>query len=102
MLALIVLYIACFGLSVGPVSWVILAEIYPTAVRGTSLWIGYVFSLARPVMRSARTFLLLDAKESWFVRVFNHAFSLFTSTPRFASLSSSWSGALFRRPKDSL
>ncbi len=34
MLAFIILYIACFGLSVGPVVWVILSEIFPTAVRG--------------------------------------------------------------------
>ena len=37
MLAFIVLYIACFGLSVGPVTWVILSEIFPTAVRGRAL-----------------------------------------------------------------
>ncbi len=37
MLWFILLYIGCFSLSVGPVTWVILSEIYPTAHRGRAL-----------------------------------------------------------------
>ncbi|MEM1134490.1 MAG: sugar porter family MFS transporter [Bacteroidota bacterium] len=43
----ILLFIACFAFSYGPVIWVILSEIYPLKIRGTamsiatiSLWIG--------------------------------------------------------------
>ena len=77
MLAFIVLYIACFGLSVGPVTWVILSEIYPTAIRGRALGLATFFLwLADYVV--TQTFPLLDAKESWFVRTFHHSFPFFT------------------------
>lgn len=46
-LAFILLYIACFAFSFGPVCWVIMAEIYPTSIRGRamslatlSIWVG--------------------------------------------------------------
>jgi MFS family permease len=76
MLLFIVLYIACFGLSVGPVTWVILAEIYPTAIRGRALGLATFFLwLADYIV--TQTFPLLDAKDSWFVREFNHAFPFY-------------------------
>lgn len=31
------LYIACFAFSIGPVIWTLLSEIYPTTVRGTAM-----------------------------------------------------------------
>ncbi len=37
MIVLIVGYIACFAMSIGPVTWVILSEIFPTRVRGRAL-----------------------------------------------------------------
>lgn len=51
-------YIACFALSLGPVTWVILSEIFPTRIRGRAmalstiaLWIAcYVVSQTFPVM----------------------------------------------------
>ena len=77
MLAFIVLYIACFGLSVGPVTWVILAEIYPTAIRGRALGLATFFLwLADYVV--TQTFPLLDAKDSWFAQTFHHAFPFYT------------------------
>jgi sugar porter (SP) family MFS transporter len=76
MLLFIVLYIACFGLSVGPVTWVILSEIYPTAVRGRALGLATFFLwLADYVV--TQTFPMMDAKASWFVRNFNHAFPFY-------------------------
>jgi sugar porter (SP) family MFS transporter len=76
MLAFIILYIACFGLSVGPVTWVILSEIYPTAIRGRALGLATFFLwLADYVV--TQTFPLLDAKDSWSVKVFNHAFPFY-------------------------
>lgn len=72
MLAFIVLYIAAFGLSVGPVVWVILAEIFPTAVRGRALGLATFFLWASDYAVT-QTFPIMDAKGSWYVREFNHA-----------------------------
>ncbi|MFC2097610.1 sugar porter family MFS transporter [Bacteroidota bacterium] len=47
LMSFILLYIACFAFSFGPVVWVIISEIYPTRIRGQAmsiaifaLWIG--------------------------------------------------------------
>lgn len=47
LLIFILIFIACFAFSYGPVSWVLLSELFPTSVRGKamslatlSLWIG--------------------------------------------------------------
>ncbi|MHC4508645.1 MAG: sugar porter family MFS transporter, partial [Planctomycetota bacterium] len=58
MLLFILSYIACFALSVGPVTWVILSEIFPTRIRGRAmavatvcLWVAnYVISQTFPMM----------------------------------------------------
>jgi MFS transporter, SP family, xylose:H+ symportor len=72
MLFFILLYIACFGLSVGPVTWVILSEIFPTAVRGRALGLA-TFFLWMADYAVTQTFPVLDAKDSWFVAQFHHA-----------------------------
>jgi sugar porter (SP) family MFS transporter len=76
MLAFIILYIACFGLSVGPVVWVILSEIYPTAIRGRALGLA-TFTLWLADYVVTQTFPMMDAKGSWFVARFNHAFPFY-------------------------
>jgi MFS family permease len=76
MLVSIVLYIAAFGLSVGPVVWVILSEIFPTAVRGRALGLA-TFFLWGADYAVTQTFPILDAKGSWFVREMNHAFPFY-------------------------
>ena len=76
MLACIILYIGCFGLSVGPVVWVILSEIFPTAVRGRALGLA-TFCLWISDYAITQTFPMMDAKESWFVAHFNHAFPFY-------------------------
>lgn len=50
LMTFILLFIACFAFSYGPVIWVFLSEIYPLNIRGTamsiatvSLWIGTAF-----------------------------------------------------------
>jgi MFS family permease len=47
LLSFILVFIACFAFSLGPVVWVILSEIYPTSIRGRTMsiatlgvWIG--------------------------------------------------------------
>jgi MFS family permease len=77
MLLFIVAYIAAFGLSVGPVTWVILAEIFPTAIRGRALGLATFFLWTADYIVT-QTFPLMDAKSSWFVRHFNHAFPFYT------------------------
>lgn len=67
MLLFIILYIACFGLSVGPVVWVILSEIFPTAVRGRALGLATFFLWTADYVVT-QTFPMMDAKNSWFVR----------------------------------
>jgi sugar porter (SP) family MFS transporter len=76
MLFFIVLYIACFGLSVGPVVWVILSEIFPTAVRGRALGLA-TFFLWMADYAVTQTFPMMDAKGSWFVTHFKHAFPFY-------------------------
>jgi MFS family permease len=76
MLFFIILYIASFGLSVGPVTWVILSEIFPTAVRGRALGLA-TFFLWMADYAVTQTFPVMDAKDSWFVQQFNHAFPFY-------------------------
>jgi MFS transporter, SP family, xylose:H+ symportor len=65
-------YIACFALSVGPVTWVILSEIFPTGIRGRAmalaticLWVANYFV--------TQTFTLMD-ENPWLIARFNHGF----------------------------
>jgi MFS family permease len=76
MLFFIVLYIACFGLSVGPVTWVILSEIFPTAIRGRALGVA-TFFLWMADYAVTQTFPLMNAKGSWLVNQFHHAFPFY-------------------------
>jgi MFS family permease len=77
MLFLIILYVVAFGLSVGPVTWVILSEIFPTAVRGRALGLA-TFCLWMADYLVTQTFPIMDAPGSWFVTNFNHAFPFYT------------------------
>ena len=66
------LYIAFFAMSTGPVTWVILSEIFPTQIRGRAmglatvcLWLAnYLVSLTFPVM----------AKDPWLLARFHQGF----------------------------
>jgi sugar porter (SP) family MFS transporter len=76
MLVFILVYIACFGLSVGPVTWVLLSEIYPTAIRGRALGLA-TFFLWVADYAVTQSFTLMNAENSWLVRQFNHAFPFY-------------------------
>jgi sugar porter (SP) family MFS transporter len=76
MLFFIILYIACFGLSVGPVTWVILSEIFPTAVRGRALGLA-TFFLWMADYTVTQTFPMMDAPGSRLVKQFHHAFPFY-------------------------
>jgi len=65
-----------FGLAIVTVVWVILAEIYPTAIRGRALGLA-TFFLWVADYAVTQTFPIMDAKDSWFVQHFNHAFPFY-------------------------
>ena len=66
-------FISCFSLSVGPVTWVILSEIYPTRIRGRAISVATVFLWAANWLVS-QTFPILDENAA-LVRLFNHGFT---------------------------
>lgn len=73
MIILVVAAIACYAMTLGPVTWVLLAEIFPNKVRGVAvatatfaLWVGsfsltYSFPLLNSSMGSYGTFWLYAA-----------------------------------------
>lgn len=73
MVLLVMLAIACYAMTLGPVTWVLLAEIFPNKVRGIAmavctftLWTGcftltYSFPLLNASLGSYGTFLLYSA-----------------------------------------
>ncbi len=68
MVVLVVMAIACYAMSLGPVTWVLLSEIFPNRVRGVAmatatfaLWVGsftltYTFPLLNTFLGSSGTF----------------------------------------------
>jgi SP family xylose:H+ symportor-like MFS transporter len=65
-------YIACFALSVGPVTWVILSEIFPTRIRGRAMAIATVCLWVANYVVS-QTFPMMD-ENNWLLDKFHHAF----------------------------
>jgi sugar porter (SP) family MFS transporter len=63
LLLFVIVYIACFAFSVGPVTWIVLAEIFPSNVRAraiaistAALWIAnFVVSQTFPMLDESRT-----------------------------------------------
>jgi len=71
MLVFILGYIACFALSVGPVTWVILSELFPTKIRGRAMGIATVcLWVANFVV--TQTFAMMD-ESPWLIARFGHA-----------------------------
>lgn len=70
-LLFILSYIACFALSVGPVTWVILSEIYPTRIRGFAMSVATILLWGANFVVSW-TFPMLD-ENRWLVAAFHHA-----------------------------
>jgi len=65
-------YIACFALSVGPVTWVILSEIFPTRIRGRAMAIATVCLWVANYIVS-QTFPMMD-ENNWLLEKFHRAF----------------------------
>ena len=65
-------YIACFAMSVGPVTWVILSEIFPTRIRGRAMAVATVcLWIANYIV--SQTFPMMDANR-WLVDTFHRGF----------------------------
>jgi sugar porter (SP) family MFS transporter len=75
MLACIIVYLGCFSLSAGPIIWVLLSEIYPTAVRGRALGLA-TFCMWMADYVVTQTFPLMD-KNTVLVEKFNHSFPFY-------------------------
>ena len=71
-LVLILGYIAAFALAVGPVTWVILSEIFPTRIRGSAMSVA-TFCLWVANFVISQSFPMMD-KNPWLVQIFHHAF----------------------------
>jgi len=65
-------YIACFALSGGPVTWVILSEVFPTKIRGRAMAIA-TCCLWLANFAVSQTFPMID-ENPWLVKQFNHGF----------------------------
>jgi len=72
MLLFILGYIACFALSVGPVTWVILSEIFPTRIRGRAMAVATVCLWIANYLVS-QTFPMMD-ENPWLVATFHRGF----------------------------
>jgi sugar porter (SP) family MFS transporter len=65
-------YMASFALSVGPVTWVILSEIFPTKIRGRAMAVAAIFLWVANYFVS-QTFPMMN-ENAWLVEKFNRAF----------------------------
>lgn len=75
LLIFVLVYISSFALSVGPVTWVILSEIFPTKIRGRAMGIATVcLWMANTVV--SQTFPVMD-ENAYLVEKFHHGFPFF-------------------------
>jgi len=68
-------YIASFAMSVGPVVWVILSEIFPTKIRGRAIAIATFFLWVANYIVS-QTFPMMN-ENKFLIEKFNHGFPFF-------------------------
>jgi len=66
-------YVACFAVSWGPVTWVLLSEIFPNRIRGRAMAVAVAAQWISNYIISS-TFPILD-KSSWLTEKFNHGFA---------------------------
>lgn len=74
-LACVLGYIACFAISVGPVTWVLLSEIFPTRIRGRALSVA-TFGLWTANFVVSQTFPMMEGN-AWLVERFRNAFPFY-------------------------
>ena len=75
LLVWVIIYIASFALSLGPVVWVLLSEIFPNKIRSLAMATCTVFLwLTNSVV--SQTFVMMDKNEA-LVEKYNHSFPFF-------------------------
>ncbi|MEO1012727.1 MAG: D-xylose transporter XylE [Bacteroidota bacterium] len=67
------LYVACFAMSWGPVTWVLLSEIFPNKIRGKAMAVAVAAQWISNYLVSW-TFPMMD-KNTFLLEKFNHGFS---------------------------
>jgi MFS transporter, SP family, xylose:H+ symportor len=68
-------YIACFALSVGPITWILLSELFPSAERGLIMAVSTA-TLWTANFAVSQTFPMLD-QSAWLIVRFGHSFPFF-------------------------
>lgn len=66
-------YVACFAVSWGPVTWVLLSEIFPNRIRGRAMAVAVAAQWISNYIISS-TFPIMD-KSTWLTERFNHGFA---------------------------
>jgi MFS transporter, SP family, xylose:H+ symportor len=75
LLLFVFVYIACFAFSVGPVTWIVLSEIFPTEVRAKAMAVSTaILWIANFVV--SQTFPMLD-ESPFLISHFGHGFPFF-------------------------
>ena len=72
-LIFMLVYVASFAMSWGPVTWVLLSEIFPNKIRGRAMALAVAFQWVSNYLVSV-TFPMMD-KNSYLIEKFNHGFS---------------------------
>jgi SP family xylose:H+ symportor-like MFS transporter len=75
LLLLVIAYIACFAFSVGPVTWIVLSEIFPSDIRARAIAISTA-ALWMSNFVVSQSFLMLDESRA-LIAHFGHAFPFF-------------------------
>jgi sugar porter (SP) family MFS transporter len=65
-------FIACFAVSMGPVVWIIVSEIFPTRIRGRAVAVAALLLWTANYLMS-QSFPMIN-EDPWLVSVFHHAF----------------------------
>jgi MFS transporter, SP family, xylose:H+ symportor len=75
MLCILLGYIASFALSVGPVTWVILSEIFPNSIRGRAMSLA-TFGLWTANFIVSQTFPMMN-EDQYLIARFNHGYPFY-------------------------
>jgi MFS family permease len=75
LLLYVLLYIACFAFSVGPVTWILLSELFPMSIRAQAMAVSTAALWAANFLVS-QTFPMLD-QNSYLIAHFGHGFPFF-------------------------
>jgi SP family xylose:H+ symportor-like MFS transporter len=65
-------FIACFAMSLGPVVWILISEIFPTRIRGRAMAAATLLLWGANTVVS-QTFPVIN-EDPWLISVFHHAF----------------------------